>query len=415
MRGLKRPLAHRAATAALEAAWRSGLVPDPPLAPEALTAAAMKRTGLGDFGEGWRGPFEALLRALDEEAGLNAIGRTIASGQISTILRCRLRAHACWQSHPEILDRPLVPPIVILGHMRSGTTRLQRLLACDPWFLNSRFFETFDPIPPAGLDLRRARSRLVLAALHAFNPDLAAIHPTSPGAPEEQYGLLAFSFYGAQFDAQWRVPGFTRFWRKRDRMPVYAEFRRLLQTIGWSRGDEPGRPWLLKAPQFMEDLEPLLAIFPGARLLRLHRDPAAIVGSSASLVWNQRIVQSDAVDRNMIGQECLERTKVRESAVSDFLARRPELPRLDIDYADMDADWRREVRRIYDFLDRRLDPQVEARMERQLAGGGKWRSHRYRLADFGLSETQVRGQLGRDQLGRGLEAGAARKAASVGS
>jgi hypothetical protein len=394
VRGLNQSLAHRSATAALEAAWRSGIVPEPRLAPDALAAAAIRSTGLSDFGEGWRAPFEALLQALDEEAELNAIGRTIASGQISTILRCRLRAQACWKRHPQILDRPLAPPIVIVGHMRSGTTRLQRLLACDPWFANARFFETFDPIPPSGLDLRRAQARLVLAALHALNPKLAAIHPTSPGAPEEQYGLLAFSFYGAQFDAQWRIPGFTRFWQKCDRAPVYAEFRRLLQTIGWSRGDDPARPWLLKAPQFMEDLEPLLGTIPGARLLCLHRDPAAIVGSSASLVWNQRIIQSDAADRGKVGQECLEKTVLRESAASSFLARHPKVSRLEMNYEEMDADWRREIRRIYDFLDRTLEPDVEARMERQLSRGGKWHSHRYRLEDFGLRDTQVRRQLG---------------------
>ncbi|NIP24155.1 MAG: sulfotransferase, partial [Phycisphaerae bacterium] len=33
---------------------------------------------------------------------------------------------------PELFKRPLVPPLIVLGFPRSGTTLLHRLLALDP-------------------------------------------------------------------------------------------------------------------------------------------------------------------------------------------------------------------------------------------------------------------------------------------
>src|SRR5690606_7843070 len=121
------------------------------------------------------------------------------------------------------------------------------------------------------------------------------------------FGLLSFSFYGAQIEAQWRVPTFARFWEMQDKTWVYREFRQLLQTIAWQRG-ETTRPWVLKAPQFMEDLESLLEVFPDARLICLRRDLGEVASSSASLVWNQMKLQSDTVDPRWIGAEWLHKT-----------------------------------------------------------------------------------------------------------
>jgi Sulfotransferase family len=386
-----RTLANRA----LAAAWRRGLLPEPTFEAERLEAEALRKTGVSDFGpDHWRMPFTLLLQDLRGEARLNPLGQAMAFGQIRKILCDRLRAHDSWRRQPEIEQRPLAPPVIVLGHARSGTTRLQRLLACDPLFLNSRFYEVLDPIRSTP-DRRPMQARLTLAALQAFNPALAAIHPTGAKMVEEQFGLFSFSFYGAQLEAQWRVPHFARWWQHADRTLVYPEFRRLLQTISWSRHDDPKRPWLLKAPQFTEDLEPLLAAFPGARLLCLHRDPAAVVASSASLAWNQMIVQSDAVDPHWVGREWLQKTAHRDASCREARRRHPHVRQLDLDYDEMTRDWRAEMRRIYAFLDRPFTHQVERHMSRYLAAskGQGFQRHRYRLQDFGLSEEAVRERL----------------------
>jgi hypothetical protein len=380
---------------ALESAWKRKLLPRPVLDPDALQAAALQGRDPALLGPdtGWRRPMRVLVEALRDEAALNPLGLAMAHGQIVQILRARMRAVALWARHPEILEQPLAPPFVILGPMRSGTTRLQRLLACDRRLSHTRMFETLHPIPFGGSrrrpDSRPLRARLALTALERFNPVVAAIHPTRPHDPEEEFGLFSFSFGNPQFEAQWRIPRFTRWWEAADKAFLYNEIRALLQTISWRRGDPPGRPWILKAPQFMEDLPVLLDAFPGARLLCLDRALEKVVASSASLVWNQMRIQSDAADPNWIGAEWLRKTRLRQRIAGETRRDRPDVPQLNLHYDAMDRDWRAEVGRIYDFLGLDLAPDLERRMAYYLRRARRHYGHRYSLKQFGLSPASL--------------------------
>lgn len=380
------------ASQALETAWRRKLLPKPVLDADALQTAALKARDPVQLGSDtdWRPPMRVLVDALRDEARLNPLGLSIAHGQIVQVLRARMRAVALWARHPEILARPLSPPIVIVGPMRSGTTRLQRLLACDERLSHTRLFETLHPIPFAGsFDSRPLRARLALAAIERFNPAVGAIHPTGPYDPEEEFGLFSFSFGSPQFEAQWKIPRFSTWWEQADKAFLYNEIRALLQTIAWHRRDPPGRPWILKAPQFMEDLPALLDTFPGAQLLCLERDLEKVVPSSASLIWNQMRIQSDAVDPAWIGAEWLRKTRLRQRIAAETRRARPDVPQLDLHYEAMNRDWRAEMGRVYDFLGLDLRPDVERRMADCLRRARRHHGHRYSLEQFGLSADQL--------------------------
>lgn len=381
------------ANRALESAWRRGVLPRPVIDADAFEAAALRGADpacLGADGD-WRAPYRRLVESLRTEAALNPLGLAMAHGQIVQLLRARIRAASLWARHPEILERPLAPPIVILGPMRSGTTRLQRLLACDHRLAHTRTFESLHPVPfrSRGPDSRAIRTRLALATLGRFNPALAAIHPTRPHDPEEEFGLLSTSFGPPQFEAQWRVPTFTRWWEASDKTFLYNEMRQLLKTISWRRRAPPDRPWILKVPQFMEDLPALLAAFPGARLLCLERDLAQVVPSAASLVWHQMRIQSDAADPRWIGEEWLRKTVRRNRIAAETRRARPDVAQLDLDFAAMDRDWRGEIRRIYGFLGIALAPTVERRMAAYLGRARAHRGHRYSLDQFGLTPERL--------------------------
>jgi hypothetical protein len=375
----------------LEAAWRAGVATRPPLHSGAIVAAASK-VARGEPSDGpWRERLDLLCGALRDEAALNSLGRTIAFGQLVRIVAARARAERLWAERSEIRERPLGPPLVIVGQMRSGTTRLHRLLACDPAFAHTRTFESLEPVPPRGLDVRRLKARAGLGFLAVCNPALRAIHPTSATAPEEEFGLHAFSLWGAQFEGQWFVPTFARACEAGDAGGIYAEFASLLRTIGWARGDPPGKPWLLKAPQFAQDLEALAAAFPDARFLRLHRAPAEIVASSASLAWQQARVQSDCADRAAIGREWLRKTQLREERMRILFDGRSDA--LHLDYAEVGTDWRGAIRRIYSFLGRPLEPVVLERMDRLTERSKAHRGHDYSLGQFGLDPDEVAAAL----------------------
>ena len=377
-----------AASRGLEGLWRTHLLPQPALDAEALEAGALKGQSSEAFGPGqrWRTPFCLLVESLRDEAALNPLGLSMAHGQIVQALRARIRATSLWREHPEILERPIPAPVVILGPMRSGTTRLHRLLACDPRLAHTRLFESLDPVPARG---RILKARASLVALRRFNPALARIHPMAPHDPEEEFGLFSFSFGSAQFEAQWRVPRFTGWWERADARWLYREFRALLQTIGWARGEAAEKPWLLKAPQFMQDLPVLLEAFPDARLICLDRPLDRVVASSASLVWHQMRIQSDEVDPEWIGREWLRKTLLRIECATEARRARPDVPQLDVTYEAMDRDWRAQIARIYDFLGLTPDGATEARMAAYLEGARGHIGHRYSLEQFGLSRAQV--------------------------
>jgi hypothetical protein len=373
--------------------WRQGWMPEPVLDPERLVAYAIRAEGARDFGpDHWQEPFEQLVRSLRDEAALNPLGRTLAQGQLVKALRERLRVHALWRRHPAIADWPLASPIVVLGSMRSGTTRVQRLLAQDPRLAHTRLYESLNPVPERGLDLRGVKAAAGVRFLHRLNPALDAIHPTGAWAPDEEFGLLAPAFSGAHFYSQWRVPGFTRWWEGADARPVYQEFRHLLQTIAWARRERE-RPWVLKVPQFMEELPAFLQAFPGARLLCLGRDAVAVVGSSASLVWQQHRIQSDRADPREVGRTWLGKTARRVGMAADTRRRRRDVAQLELDYDAVTRDWRREMARVYAWLGLNLPADIEGRMARYVDNARGHRGHRYELGQFGLSEAEVRRAL----------------------
>ncbi len=386
-----------AANMALPAFWKTGAMTRWPLDVDAQLDRARRETGLDDFGDPWfLGPLRTLTEALREEAALNPLGRFAAVGQIIKLLRERLWTQRLLGEHAAIADRPLARPVVVVGPMRSGTTRLHRLLAADARFAHLRFFETVCPAPrpdftPGDRDRRHVIAGRILSAVRLFNPNTAAIHPTAPFEPEEELGLLVASAWGMKHEAQWHVPSYGIWSEAQDATPAYAHMARLLKLVGWARGDDGTRPWVLKTPQHMLDLPALLRVLPDARLIFIHRDPARVVGSSCSLAWNQMIIHSDRVDPRRVGREWLRKTELQINRMRQARADIPAGQCIDVRYEEMDRDWPGVMRRIYGFLDMEIAPALPA-MERYLRASERQRSrrpHRYDLAAFGLDAGAV--------------------------
>jgi hypothetical protein len=382
------------ANAALETAWRRGWLERPPLEPEALLARARAKTGLADAGDdiGWRERLDLLVEGLHADAALTGLGRTIAHGQLVAALANRLRMHALWRRHPDILDVPVPTPIIVLGQMRSGSTRMQRLLACDPRLAFTRFYESWNPVPTrvGGADDRYLRGWVALRCARWLSPEFDAIHPATTRQADEEIGFHNVSIFGSALEAQWRVPGFAAHGEAEDTVPIYREFRRLLQTVAWLRRDRTTRPWILKLPQMTQDLPAVLSAFPDARLVVLDREPDALVASAASLVHSQMRLQSEAVDPHWIGREWLRKVALRRHRMAAALAE-ANAPRVEVSYQAIGADWRGEMARVYAMLGLPLLPEVAARMARYLARPHHRRldAHHYDLADFGLDRTDV--------------------------
>ena len=377
-----------------------GVFGPPRLDKDALLEEAAAATGLNDFGDRWfEKPFEVLLDSVKHEAQLNAAGEFSATKMFHHVLRDRLYTQMWFKRHPEILARPLKNPVVIVGPMRSGTTRLHRLLAADQRFAHLRSFETISPVPRPEFeqvlageaeDFRPKLAARILKVARLANPRTLSIHPTGAYEPEEELGLVAASMYGMKWEAQWNVPSYAEWCHEESAIPAYRHMANLLRLIGWSQQESSLRPWILKTPQHMLDLPALLEVFPDARLIFTHRDPKQVVGSAASLAWNQTIIYSDHNDPAQTGRDWLGKTATMIARMRDARDAIPRERMIDVQYEDMETDWRGTMERVYRFLDLEMEPAV-AGMEDYLDRSARLKRHphRYSLAEFGLREDQV--------------------------
>ena len=143
---------------------------------ESLMKAAKKATGLNDFGiDFWEEPLEIMLKSINEEAQLHPIGRFITRQRIINLLSVRLRAEYYFKKHPEILEQELYPCMVIVGLQRTGTTKLQRLLASDPENRSILSWEALNPAP-VNNDIKTGKERIKIA-----KTSVKALQYMSPG------------------------------------------------------------------------------------------------------------------------------------------------------------------------------------------------------------------------------------------
>ena len=373
----------------LERAWAKGLSTRPSLDPDALwdkairTAPASGERGPrteGDVAD-FRERLNALAASLAEEANLNALGLTIAHGQLVRVIRQRLELGQMWLDQPALLEAELAPPIIVVGQMRSGTTRVHRLLAADPELAGTRFCDSWHPVPRSP-DTRPAWSAFSLLLARTFDPWIDSIHPFGTTRPDEELGWLACALDHCAYEAQWRIPGFSAFSEARDPAPVYREFARILRTDAMNHGNAH-RARVLKVPQFAEDLPALLAQFPKARVIRTRRCETELARSAASLVANQMTIQSDDVDLAWIEREVARKIALREERMDAALAVF-DGPVVETDFPVLGADWQGEVARMYGVLGLPLTEATLTAMhaEQTRAGNSKHLHHKRQFAEF---------------------------------
>lgn len=397
MSGFRTP-SLRAPVRALNAGWgtlqRLGIA-RPALTRESLVRAARAQSGLRDLGEDFADPvtgeaLRRLLESLDGEAALHPFGRLVVRRTLVGQLVTRMRLEQLSREHPEIPMLPVERPVFIAGLARTGTTLLHRLLGCEP---RLRPLLAWEGLAPAPLPGRRSGSgrpdpRIRLAetaerALRYLAPGFFAIHPVEAEGYEEDVLLQDGSFMSPTVDSTLPVPRYSAWLHASDQTPMYRYFRRLVQLLLWQR---PGT-WLGKTPHHLENLPTLLAVFPEARVIVTHRDPARVVPSFCSMMAHARRLFSEHVDLHELGQQF--RRKQLDGVGAAMQARRslPEEAFVDVHYADLTRDPLKELRRIYDFLDYGLEAGTLERMQAYLGRNPKDKrgTHRYAPEPFGLT------------------------------
>jgi hypothetical protein len=296
-----------------QAAYEFGCSLEVGLDPEELLASARARTGLHDLGDDTLvDRLVAQCRAVDADTGLSGLGRLIVRRRLLGLLAARLRFEDHVARRPEALEVDLEPPVVVVGLPRSGTTHLVNLLAADPRVRSLPWWECVEPTPfpgdgPGrdGVDPRYLRCLADYEAGNDAAPLTRLMHDRHPSTIEEECELMDLDLCTYTLEWHARVPSWREHYLGLDQDAHYAFLVRELRVLAHLRGP---RRFVLKCPQHLEQLGPLLRTFPGATIVLTLRDPVAVFQSTVTmLAYGDRLrrVRIDLDDLADIWQERL--------------------------------------------------------------------------------------------------------------
>ena len=323
----------------------------------------------------------------------------VRTGAYSTLFA---RAYASWKiasEYPGIAAEQITKPLFVIGLPRAGTTFLHNLLSQDPNHRSPMTWEIMYPSPPPdesgyATDPRIREAEEAMEFEGFMGAELQAIHPFDARRPEECNFIWEHSLCTVNYMAWWNVPSYTNALFKRDFRWVYEEHRQVLQHLQHRlRRDR----WVLKTPAHMSFLAELFAVYPDARLVVCHRDPAKVLGSLSSNLVAWRKTFSDLVPPGEFGQ--LERQAIGLKNVAAFRSR-PELKArfFDAHYLDMQRDPMKVVSEIYRHFDIPLEARSESVMRSWLQqdrdSHAKGARHSYSLESYGLDVASIDAVLG---------------------
>jgi hypothetical protein len=357
-----------------------------------LVSTAHDATGLDDFGANeWREGLERLVDSLRGEGRLHELGEQIAAGELTEYLTTRLGIVEWRKRHPEISEVDVVPPIVIVGQARTGTTILHDLLAQDHANRVPLTWEVDRPLPPPetatyDTDPRIAASQELLEGVELVVPGFQAMHPMGALLPQECVRITGGDFRSLIFPTQYRVPSYAR-WLidDTDMASAYRYHRQFLQHL---QSRHPAPRWVLKSPAHLWCLGELLAEYPNALLVQTHRDPLRIVASLTSLISVLRRLGSDDISQPDIASEFAAYLSagLDRSVVARQDGTVPADRVVDVQFRAFMADPFTTIREIYDRLGLELSNESEQRMRAFLAENTteKHGGHQYTFADTEL-------------------------------
>lgn len=361
---------------------------------DSLIRAARKSTGLTDFGPDFREePLDRMLASIEGEARLHPIGQFITRQRLIQLLSVRLRAEHWFKKHPEILEQPLYPVFLIIGLQRTGTTKLQRLLAADPDNRALLSWEALNPAPLNG-DLKSGKERIKVArtsekALKLMSPGFFAIHPVEHLAPEEDVLLLDVSFLSTTAEATMHVPSYAAWLEETDQSSAYAYMVKLMKLLQWQR---PAKRWVLKTPHHLEFPDLAKKHFGDVQFIWTHRNVYESIPSFLSMVSYARILFSDRVSPEEVARHWLRKTGYMLTRALDFHAKNSNTSLFThIPYEQLVDDPVGMLHSIYGHRNEPISPGLEQhfKVADRVNPQGKYGRHAYTLEDFGLTHAEV--------------------------
>ena len=363
-----------------------------------LHASATKACGLDDFGaddDNYREALSVLLESFRRDADLTELGSKMNRFFVRNALVARLVSEAAWKQYPQHADVAVERPIFVTGLPRTGTTVIHRLLTADPRHQGLELWlaEFPQPRPPretwsenpvfAQLDAQFAKA-------HAEDPDYTGLHYMTADEVEECWQLLRQSLHSVSYETLAHLPTYSQWLAKQDWTKSYQRHRKNLQLIGLNDAE---KRWVLKNPSHLFALDALFETYPDALVVQCHRPAETIMASMCSLAQHTTAGWSNSFVGAQIGEDALETWSRGLKRFNDVRADHDPAQFCDVDYFEFVKDPVSSVEGIYehfgiDFTDDARQAIADSHAESQQ--GPRAPKHTYSLADYGLTDEQVK-------------------------
>jgi len=172
------------------------------------------------------------------------------------------------------------PPLFILGHWRNGTTHLHNLITQDQRFGYPNGYQV--SFPHTFLSTEKRETPMMSFFLPKRRP-MDNVEMTIAAPQEDEFALCAATFKSPCM--AWV------FLRQKEQFEKYLTFRNVdrAEVSQWSAAFETflkklqwrdNRPLVLKSPPHTARIRLLLALFPNAKFIHIHRDPFTVFQST---------------------------------------------------------------------------------------------------------------------------------------
>lgn len=333
---------------------------------------------------------------MDYDPHFSEQGKRAAWGQVIGVLRSRAQAFKSMNENPSFNKTPISSPVVITGIPRTGTTALHRLLAVDPRFqgLQSWLLDSPMPRPPVETWEKYPefqKTVAVLEARYAAAPGKRAAHHVAAEEVHECCMLMRQSFVSNIWNCGWSAASYDAWWQCQSEKHAYKYLYKCIQLIG---SNSPEKRWLLKNPGHIENLDLLFAVFPDAKVIQAHRDPAKAILSLVSLLMQlhpiNEVGRSDQRGEMMLRREVAKWANAARKA-DEFKDANPGKV-LEIVHADFHNQPMEVVEKIYGFIAMDIPDDTRAAMAQRIEEKPELQhgKHRYNITDYGMTEDEAR-------------------------
>lgn len=373
----------------------ASMAPECPLDADVLHVKAAADTGLDDFGpDDYRERLDVYLAALQEIPAMHAAGVVNHHAQILQWLKNRLLLTDLLARDPEIGDIELLPPVVIAGLPRTGTTHLHNLLAAPTTFRTMPYWESNEPFPlpaEAGVepDPRCTRMDVAVQVMNVVMPHFPLMHEMTTDHVHEEIQLLANDFSTMLFETLAHVPRWRDYYMAHDQTSHYEYLRTQLKAMQFLRG---GRRWLLKSPQHLEQLPVLDAVFGDVFVVFTHRDPTPVVLSMLAMITYSARMYCSPVPVDEISSAWVERLALMLNALVRDRDTIPPERSIDVRFDEFMADEMAVAAQVYEKAGETLDDDARTAIRGYLDGHQRGRLGTVATSPemFGLDERDLR-------------------------